>query len=181
MKIAVFCSSRENINPQYKESAREVGSCIGSRGGTLIYGGVDRGLMSIVSKAVKEHGGRTVGVVPIMRQSVRNIRDDEKIVVGNLNERKATMLLLSDLFVVLPGGYGTLDEFISTFTSLTFSQCKTKQIILLNQNHLFDATLSQFQTMIDEGMMEKELLHRMKVVTTAQECCTMITQFIANK
>lgn len=179
MKIAVYCSSREKIDAQYKEWAKVVGECIGAHGATLIYGGVDRGLMSIVSQGVRDAGGRTVGIVPRLRQEVRNVLDDEMIAVDDLNERKALMLSMSDMFIVLPGGYGTLDEFISTYTSLTFAQDDTKQIIVLNQNHIYDATMEQFQKMIDEGMMETELLQRVKVATTAQECCSLITQFIS--
>lgn len=181
MRIAVYCSSREDIDVCYKESAQIIGECIGSHSASLIYGGVDKGLMKIVSSAVKQNGGRVVGIVPVTRKSVRNIHDDEMIISSDLNDRKAKMLRLSDLFVVLPGGYGTLDEFVSTFTSLAFAQNKTKQIILLNQNHLFDATLAQFQAMIEDRMMEKELLQRVKVVTTACECCSMINQFIQKK
>ena len=181
MRIAVYCSSREEIDLCYKESAQIIGECIGSNSASLVYGGVDKGLMRIMSSAVKQKGGRVVGIVPVTRQNVRNVLDDEMIISSDLNDRKAKMLHLSDLFIVLPGGYGTLDEFVSTFTSLAFAQNKTKQIILLNQNHMFDATMAQFQVMIKEGMMEKELLQRVKVVTTAQECCSMINQFIQNK
>ena len=181
MRIAVYCSSREEIDLCYKESAQIIGECIGSNSASLVYGGVDKGLMRIVSSAVKQKGSRVVGIVPVTRQNVRNVLDDEMIISSDLNDRKAKMLHLSDLFIVLSGGYGTLDEFISTFTSLAFAQNKTKQIILLNQNHMFDATMAQFQVMIKEGMMEKELLQRVKVVTTAQECCSMINQFIQNK
>ncbi len=181
MRIAVYCSSREEIDICYKESAQLIGECIGSHAASLIYGGVDKGLMRIVSSAVRQKGGRVVGIVPVARQSVRNMLDDEMIISCDLNDRKAKMLYLSDLFIVLPGGYGTLDEFVSTFTSLAFAQNKTKQIILLNQNHLFDATIAQFHAMIDEGMMEEELLNRVKIATTAHECCLMISQFIKNK
>lgn len=176
MRVAVFCSSRENINELYKESAQIVGQWIGSHGATLIYGGVDKGLMHIVSSAVKETGGRTVGIVPITRMGVRNVFDDELIQARDLNERKAKMLSLSDVFVVLPGGYGTLDEFISIFTSLAFADNKTKQIILLNQNHLFDNTLEQIKVMIQERLMEQELMWRVKVASTPQECCNILEE-----
>ena len=180
MNIAVYCSSRENINPQYKESAQVIGECIGKHSATLVYGGVDKGLMSIVSQAVRSAGGRTVGIVPESRQNLRNTCDDEMILSSDLNDRKAKMLRMSNLFIVLPGGYGTLDEFVSTYTSLTFEQDATKQIIMLNQNGIFDATMAQFQKMIEEGMMEKELLHRVKVAISAQECCLLIDEFIKN-
>ena len=181
MRIAVFCSSRENIKEQYKESARTIGHWIGEHSCTLVYGGVDKGLMHIVANEVKTAGGRTVGIVPVTRLGVRNVRDDEMITSTDLNDRKAKMLRLCDLFIVLPGGYGTLDEFVSTFTSLAFAGNKTKEIIVLNQNNIFDTTLAQFQVMINEGMMEKELLQRVKVATTAQECCAMMNRFIHNK
>ena len=108
--------------------------------------------------------------------SLKNVFDDELIQARDLNERKAKMLSLSDVFVVLPGGYGTLDEFISIFTSLAFADNKTKQIILLNQNHLFDNTLEQIKVMIQERLMEQELMWRVKVASTPQECCNILDE-----
>lgn len=181
MRVAVFCSSRENINDQYKESAQIVGRWIGSNKCTLVYGGVDKGLMRIVASATKESGGRTVGIVPVTRMNVRNVLDDEIIYAQDLNDRKAKMLSLSDVFVVLPGGYGTLDELISIFTSLAFANNKTKQIILLNQNHIFDNTLEQFKVMIRERMMEQELLWRVKEASSPQECCKYLNELNTTK
>lgn len=185
MKIAVYCSSKSNISAQYYESAQNVGKWIGAHNATLIYGGIDLGLMREVATATKSHGGKVVGVVPVSRKQGINLINDENIIVDDLNERKAKMLMLADTFVVLPGGYGTIDEFISTFTSLSFINDKSKTIILLNQDGLYDHSLAQLKVMIDNSLMEYKHMQRIKVATTVQECCRLLeqieTQYNENK
>ena len=176
MKVAVYCSSKSDLSSQFIESAKMVGEWIGSNNATLVYGGIDLGLMKEVATATKLHKGKVVGIVPVTRKSSYNKQNDENIIVTDLNERKAKMVLLSDVFVVLPGGYGTLDELMSTFTSLSFVSNKTKTIILLNQNGLYDNTLAQLNVMIANGLMDSKLMQYIKVATSGEECCKLLEQ-----
>lgn len=181
MKIAVYCSSKENISPIYSEAAQIIGQWIGNHHATLIYGGMDLGLMKIIANEVKHNGGKTVGVIPVTRKSGRNILNDENIIVDDLNQRKAKMMMLANHFVVLPGGYGTLDEFISTFTSLSFAGNKSKKIILLNLNGLFDLTLAQLKLFVDNNLLDPKHMQHIKVVTSIQECCNILDQLNNHK
>jgi len=158
MRIAVYCSSRENLPELWQLSARAVGTWIGNNGAELIYGGVDLGLMHCVADATKNAGGRVTGVVPLRRADLAFPGNDLNIPAAELADRKNTMQLLADVFVVLPGGYGTLDEFASAFAYINFGALSHKHIVLFNPDGLFDHLMAQLREMIRHGLMEPELL-----------------------
>lgn len=175
MRIAVYCSSRENLPQSYKDDADLIGNYIGNRKHTLVYGGIGIGLMKVVASAVGRSGGRIVGVVPVTKRQMCNSDNDENILTRDLSDRKARMVMISDLFVVLPGGYGTLDELVSTFSFLTFIGDCGKRIILLNSDGLFNPLLSQLRLMAEKGLMNGDAIkERIMVVASAHECCELI-------
>ena len=167
MNVVIYCSSKENISQEYKNAAASIGQWIGSHGATLVYGGIDLGLMKIAANETRKAGGQVVGIVPIDRKAMEYPHNDKSIYVADLNERKAQLINLGDAFIVLPGGYGTLDEWIATFASLTFTNDNNKTIIVLNQDGLFDNTIAQLHKMIDCGLMHPDNMQRMKIVTSA--------------
>lgn len=169
-KIAVYCSAAESLPVAWVEAAAQLGYWIGSMDATLIYGGVDAGLMRVVARSVKISGkGHIIGVVPMLRSNMASPLNDVEIPAEGLADRKANMQLMADVFVVLPGGYGTLDEMISTLSYLSFNQITDKSIILYNPDGLYDATLQQFNTMIERGLMKAQCLDCLEVVATADE------------
>ena len=111
-KIGIFCSASESIDKMYFDSARQIGEWIGQTGKTLIYGGASLGLMECVARAVKENGGKVIGVVPTLLEEKNSVstQPDEIIHTLNLSDRKNVMTEKSDILVALPGGVGTLDE-----------------------------------------------------------------------
>ena len=117
-KLCVFCGSSTGIDARYLVAARELGSAMAARGVGLVYGGAAVGLMGALADAVLEAGGDVVGVIPesLVRKEVahRGLRDLR--VVGSMHERKALMADLSDGFVALPGGIGTLEELFEVWT-----------------------------------------------------------------
>ncbi len=175
MRIVVYCSSKENIAQEYKDDAALIGNYIGNQKHTLVYGGIEMGLMNITASAVHDAGGRVVGVVPVTKKHLSHKYNDETILAFDLNDRKAKMMVTGDLFIVFPGGYGTLDELVSTFLYLTFIGDNKKEIIILNKDGLFDPTLSQLQLMADKNLMPREFISRIKIATTAHECCEIIS------
>lgn len=117
-RVCVFCGSSAGVNPEYAEQARRLGACLVARGLGLVFGGGKVGLMGHVAQAVMEHGGETIGVIPrwmvekeVALTTVRDLR-----LVDTMHQRKMLMADLSDGFVALPGGMGTLDEFFETWT-----------------------------------------------------------------
>ena len=176
MKVAVYCSSKNDIASQHIENANIIGKWIGTNKTTLIYGGINLGLMKAVADTAKSLGGKVVGIVPVSRKNNTYPKNDENIIVDDLNDRKAKMIMLADVFVVLAGGYGTLDEFISTLTSLSFANDKTKSIIVLNYNGIFNHTFAQLKQMTQNGLMDSNILQRVKIAITATECCELLQQ-----
>lgn len=181
MRIAVYCSSKDGISAAYQRDAEEIGHCVASLGCTMVYGGLNLGMMRIAADAAKAAGGRIVGIVPIKRKDVINPANDENVLALDLNDRKAKMELMSDIFVVLPGGYGTLDEWISTFSFLTFTSDMHKPIIVLNHGGLYDPTLRQMQLMVEHSLLDPKQLDRIKVARNADECCAMIKNELKNQ
>ena len=179
MNVVIYCSSKENISQEYKTTAASIGQWIGSHNATLVYGGIDLGLMKIAATETRNAGGRAIGIVPIDRKAMEYPHNDESIYVADLSERKARLIELGDVFIVLPGGYGSLDEWMSTLATLAFTNDTRKTIIVVNQNGLFDNTITQLHTMIDDNLMHPYCMQRMKIVASANECCEILQSLIS--
>lgn len=155
--VCVFCGSSGGRNPVYREAARELGALLARRGITLVYGGGRTGLMGTVADAALEAGGRVVGVMPrpLVDKEVSHRGLTELHVVGTMHERKAMMADLADAFVVLPGGYGTFDEFCEI---LTWSQLRfhAKPCGLWNVNGYWTPLMTMFDHAAGEGFLRPQ-------------------------
>lgn len=119
-KICVYCGSRPGNNPLFAAAAREVGEFLAAEKIDLVYGGSNRGLMGIVSSAVRQNGGQVHAIMPeSLHKLAGHDNDAELTVVNTMHERKFKMFQQSDAFIALPGGFGTLDEM---FEMLTWGQ-----------------------------------------------------------
>lgn len=116
--VCVFCGSSPGLDPAFAASAAEVGRLLAESGRALVYGGGHVGLMGTVADAALRAGGKVVGVIPrsLMDREVGHLGLTDLRVVGSMHERKALMADLSDGFLALPGGIGTLEEFFETWT-----------------------------------------------------------------
>lgn len=119
--LCVYCGSSAGRHPEYAERARAFGAEMAKRGIALVYGGGNVGLMGIVADAVLAGGGKAVGVIPrqLVEREVAHKDLSELVVVDTMHQRKTRMFELSDAFVALPGGFGTMDEM---FEMLTWAQ-----------------------------------------------------------
>ena len=156
MRIAVYCSSSTRIDPLYFNVARNAGALIAEGGHELIYGGGSVGLMGAIAEAVHERGGQVFGVIPEALKEKEGLAyhlADELIVTQTMQKRKSTMYRRADAFMVLPGGMGTLEEFLEVVTlkQLGYHQ---KPIVLINANGLFDTLLGYF-----DQLHEKNFTH----------------------
>ena len=164
--ICIFCGSNEGARPEYRKAADDMGRTIARRGLTLVYGGADVGLMGAVADAALAEGGPVIGVIPqsLAAREIAHPGLTELHVVGTLHERKVMMAELSDAFVSLPGGYGTLDEL---FEMLTWSQIGThlKPSGLLNIAGYFDPLLA----LLDHAVQERFLHARHRAMLLADD------------
>ncbi|MCW3067005.1 MAG: yvdD 1 [Solirubrobacterales bacterium] len=117
-RICVFCGSSSGARPEYAATAAELGRQLVERGIGLVYGGAHVGLMGTIADSVLGAGGEAIGVIPrsLVDKEIAHTAVSELRVVGSMHERKALMVELSDGFVTLPGGSGTLDELFEAFT-----------------------------------------------------------------
>ena len=139
-RVCVFCGSSPGARPAYTETAQDLGSLLVERGLGLVFGGADVGLMGRLADAVMSEGGEAIGVIPeaLVDREIAHLGLSDLRVVGSLHERKATMAELSDAFIALPGGLGTLEELFEVYT---WSQLglHAKPCALLNVAGYFDA------------------------------------------
>jgi uncharacterized protein (TIGR00730 family) len=155
MNICVFCGSASGTNPVYAEAARDLGSHLANEGHTLVYGGGKVGLMGIVADAVLAANGEAIGVIPdfLMRREVAHLGLTRLEVVDTMHLRKQRMAELSNAFVALPGGWGTLDELAEILTWRQLGLI-TQHVGILNVNDFFSPLLSQMRTMVEEGFLK---------------------------
>ena len=156
-RICVFCGSRPGSSPQYRAAAEEMGAELVQRNIGLVYGGGNVGLMGMIADAVLRAGGEAVGVIPenLMAREVGHNGLTKLHVVRSMHERKALMADLSDAFVALPGGFGTLEEFceVVTWTQLGLH---AKPCGILNILGYYSPLLAMFDHAVEERFLKPE-------------------------
>ncbi|SDQ87742.1 TIGR00730 family Rossman fold protein [Pseudovibrio sp. Tun.PSC04-5.I4] len=155
--ICVFCGSSVGKRPEYEIAARLLGTEIAKRGNTLIYGGAEVGLMGIVANAALEAGGKVVGVLPeaLAAKELAHRSLTDLHIVGSMHERKAMMADLSDGFVALPGGIGTMEELFEVWTWGQLGY-HNKPCALYNANGFYGRMLAFLDFMSEEEFMKKK-------------------------
>ncbi len=155
--VCVFCGSSTGLSSRYADVARLLGKELAARGLGLVYGGGNIGLMEVVSSACLAGAGRVTGVIPSFMVDKQWVRHDVSAlhVVGSMHERKALMATLSDAFIGLPGGYGTLEEFCEMITWRQL-QLHHKPCGLLNVDGFFDSFLTFLDHQMREGFLAPE-------------------------
>lgn len=178
MNICVFCGSSTGSHPIYKEAAQELGTLIGSSNHSLVYGGGNVGLMGIVADATMASGGKVIGVIPefLQRREVAHHGLTQLEVVDTMHQRKQRMAEMTDVFIAMPGGWGTLDELaeILTWRQLGLIQCP---IGILNTNSFFDHLLEQMRLMTQQGFLGNASLEVLNVSPTPKQLLTQLGVF----
>ena len=165
--VCVFCGSRSGTEPAYEAAALALGRTLAGSGITLVCGGGHVGLMGVVADAALGAGGEVVGVIPraLLEREIAHKGLTDLRVVDSMHERKALMSDLSEGFVALPGGTGTLEEF---FEVLTWGQLgeHRKPCGLLNAGGYYDPLLTVFDHMVARGFLSEE--HRAMVLVETE-------------
>ena len=150
--LCIYCGSSNKVSPAHQDAARRFGTLLGERGIRLVFGGGRVGLMGIAADAALAAGGEVIGIIPYHLHDVEVGHKDvtELIITGSMHERKQKMFELSDAFVVLPGGLGTMDE---TFEILTWKQLKLhdKPVILVDNDGYWTPFLGLVDHIVGNG------------------------------
>ncbi|MGG5810736.1 TIGR00730 family Rossman fold protein [Falsiroseomonas sp. CW058] len=153
-RVCVFCGSAPGARPAYAEAARELGREVARRGIGLVYGGGAVGLMGIAADTALEAGAEVIGVIPhgLLKREVGHGGGVEMHVVDTMHERKAMMANLSDGFIVLPGGFGTLEEAVE---ALTWAQLgiQAKGVVFVDVEGYWGPFLGALDRMVEEGFI----------------------------
>ena len=156
-RICVFAGSRDGLRPEYLAAARALGSAVARRGWGVVYGGAARGTMGAMADAALAEGGEVQGVIPRagerLSEEIAHPHLTRLFVVASMHERKAKMHVLSDAFVVLPGGFGTADE---TFETVTWRQLgiHRKPIGLLDVGGYWTPLLAWIDRAVTDGFVD---------------------------
>ncbi|MDG5788414.1 TIGR00730 family Rossman fold protein [Evansella sp. AB-P1] len=156
--LCVFCGSSFGNNLMYTNEAIKLGSLLPSRNIRLIYGGGNHGLMGELARASMNNNGEVIGIIPQkLHETAEHTKLTELVVVNSMHDRKAKMYEMSDGFIALPGGIGTLEELTEclTWKQIGYHQ---KPIGILNINGFYDKLKALFQFQIDEGFLSQELI-----------------------
>lgn len=170
MKLCVFCSANQQIDPDFFDAASHLGQWAAKNGHSIVFGGHDAGLMHSVSKAAKQAGGQVIGVVPRIIEEMGRLSPwlDVHIPTEDLSDRKSLMMAQSDAFIVMPGGIGTLDELFTVTAAATLSY-HHKPIILYNIKGFWDLLIACLDDLQSKGLTRKDWRSYIKTATTLEE------------
>jgi hypothetical protein len=168
--LAVFCGSKTGNNPLYEAAAKTLGHILATHKITLIYGGGNKGIMGAISNAMLEKGGKVVGIIPGILKDREHHHEGvtELIVVDDMHTRKKMLYEKCDAAIILPGGFGTMDEF---FEMLTWNQLSIhdKKIFILNTAGYYNHLFAFAQTMQQEGFLYDKIEDKLVVISQAEE------------
>ena len=168
--LCVYCGSKKGENPAFAEAARELGIAMAQNSIQLVYGGGKVGIMGVIADAVLSEGGQVQGVIPqsLLEREVGHTGIQHLHVTHDMHSRKALLETLSDAFLVLPGGFGTLDELfeIVTWRQLGFH---SKPIMILNVDGYFDPLIAFINNSIENKFVVEENRSLIKIITTIEE------------
>jgi uncharacterized protein (TIGR00730 family) len=178
MKICVFCSASDGLDPRIAADVPSFISALKSRGGEFLYGGGRVGLMGIFANEALRQGVSSRGCITkgLQDWEVGHTGLNELAVVADLFERKRWFINQSDAFVIYPGGFGTLDEALEVITWKVLGELGTKPIVFVNLNGFWDSTLAVFQELVGQKVIRKENLQVFGVARDGVQALEMVVQ-----
>ena len=175
--VAVFCGSRTGKNKLFAKHAEEIGLILAQKNIQLIYGGGANGLMGVVADTVLKNNGKVIGVIPSLLNEKEPQHDKLTTlhVVEDMHTRKKMMYELSDAAIILPGGYGTLDEL---FEMITWNQLNihNKKIVLMNSDGYYDSLIAHLEKMQSENFLYNDWKESLVIMTDPQALISLIDE-----
>ena len=175
MRVAVYCGSANGNDPAFLAEARALGTAIAAAGMGLVYGGASIGLMGAVADAALAGGVEVIGVLPelLSGSEIAHTGLTRLEAVATMHERKARMAKLADAFLILPGGYGTLDELMEI---ITWAQLRlhAKPCVLINTVGYWDGLLKFLDRAVEAGFLKANNRDLLKVAESAAKAVAMV-------
>ncbi len=178
VRICIYCGAKTPENEYFVNLAKQLGRNIAEQGWELVFGGGKVGMMGLTADAALKAGGKVTGIIPtaLKRAEIAHSEITNLHITNDMHSRKAMMESLSDAFIALPGGFGTLDEFfeILTWRQLGFHQ---KPVVLLNTDGYFDGIIDFVERARVEKMIYYEHTQMFKVTTGADETINYLKKY----
>ncbi len=180
MNICVFCSSSNALDKIYFEAARQLGGLMAARHHDLIYGGSNVGLMNELANTLKTRGRSVTGVIPelIRDKGLSHANIDELIITPDMTDRKKTMARLSDAFIAMPGGFGTLEETLEIIT-LKQLQVHNKPVVFLNTDGFYDKLMAFFEVFYSNYFAKRDYREYYYLANTPDDAINYIENYSA--
>jgi len=177
-KICVFCGSSDGNDQEITLAAQQLGRLFTEKNITLVYGAAKIGVMGTIARTMLEDRGDVIGIIPqfLKKKEVVHLGLTQLITTQNMHERKLKMQEISDGFIAMPGGFGTLEELFEIITWLHLG-LHTKPIGLLNVNGFYDDLLKLFETMVRNGFVKMENFELLLVDTSAENLLQKMEEF----
>lgn len=177
MNICVFCSSSNELEQKYYDEAVRLGEWIGRSGHTLVYGGSSSGIMEAIARGVHESGGDILGIVPEFLRSRNQISQypGQTLFVNDLSERKAMMVEYSEMFLVLPGGIGTLDEMFNTLALQAVDEISSP-VIIFNQDGIYNELEELIKKLTTNKFITMPKHYNAHFCTSVEECIAKMNE-----
>lgn len=155
--IAIYCGSSLGNDPKFVEDAVELGKKLAEEHITVVYGGSKIGIMGAVANAVLENGGEVIGVIPtfLKRKEIVHTHLSQLHTTETMVARKMKMIELSEGFIALPGGFGTMEELFEVITALQLAQI-AHPVAILNSNGYYDELIAMMQTMMQKQLLKEK-------------------------
>ena len=176
MNICIFCSANTNIDPQFFTLTEELGHWAAKKGHSIVFGGVNQGLMECVAKATHEAGGQTIGVILTLVEKSGRISSyvDVELLCDNLSDRKQLMQDQADVFLALPGGIGSLDEIFTIAASATIGY-HSKKVILYNMKGFWNSLIALLDDLQAKGFTRKNWRTQIEVANSLEDIEQLLT------
>jgi uncharacterized protein (TIGR00730 family) len=176
LTICVFCGSSPGNDPAYAEAARQLGKRIGEGGHRLVFGAGNIGLMGEVARAARDAGADVIGVLPaFLRHLEPPLKSAEELIITpDLQQRKSRMLAMSDAFILLPGGLGTMDEYFEVVTTAQLSVHR-KPVVVIDVKHYFQPLKALMDHMVAHGFARPEVFAHYAFVKTPEEAMRTVS------
>ncbi|MEG1487398.1 TIGR00730 family Rossman fold protein [Lactococcus sp.] len=175
MNVTVFLSSRDGKNPIYKDTSVKLGRLLAQSGHTLVYGGSKEGCMGMVSDSVIQNKGQVIAVYPAGVLPLEPPRQNaSKLYLTNdMAERKRKLIDLGEAFVILAGGFGTLEESFQLLTEMSINQTRVRPVIFVGQK-FYQPLFDLLRLQLKEGMISKEVIDTISLVDSAEETIELL-------
>ena len=179
--IAVYCSSSNKVNDEYKDEARKIGLLLAQKKIKIVYGGGNMGLMGILSNSALDSGGEVYGVITnhLIDIEKRNDSLNNIKVVDSMHERKIEMYNNADAFLIFPGGIGTLEEFFEVY-SWKQLHLHNRPIIIYNYKNFWDDLIKLIENLIKKNFADENMKEAYKIINNHNDLDKLLETHVKN-